>query len=148
MGGPDARARGARVATQGDVGQGEGERGRDVIEGYVWGYARGRGRDGPWLALHVPLSLWLGLPVIVAARANHVIGPEEDGGIWVHMYILCIVLLRDRSPSFGACRSGDFEWPQSLRWQISDGNRADLTPDELRMFFCQYLDLDFLNKLD
>lgn len=80
------------------------------------------------------------LPVIVAARANHVIGPEEDGGIWVHMYILCIVstsyLLRDRSPSFGACcRSGDFEWPQSLRWQISDGNRADLTPEELRMFF-------------
>ena len=85
MGGPDARARGARVATQGDVGQGEGERGRDVVEGYVWGYARGRGRDGPWLG-----SM---LPVIVAARANRVIGPEEDGGIWVHMYILCIVHL-------------------------------------------------------
>ena len=80
MGGPDARARGARVATQGDVGQGEGERGRDVIEGYVWGYARGRGRDGPWLGSMRPsLS---GLPVIVAAAlANRVIGPEEDGGI-------------------------------------------------------------------
>jgi hypothetical protein len=100
----------------------------------------------------VPLSLWLGLPVIVAARANHVIGPEEDGGIWVHMYILCIVLLRDRSPSFGACRSGDFEWPQSLRWQISAKRRQSCRPDPGRtpdvLLPVQYLDLDFLNKLD